>query len=56
MYLNAVVFKQKEKEYIKIKVPDDLKIELQNKFCDIWRAFFNDLEVTIAENQSICKL
>lgn len=56
LYLNAIVFRNQEKESLKIMVSDELKNELQIKFCNIWKEFFLNLNVILPKNNSICQL
>ncbi|OQY01769.1 MAG: hypothetical protein B6I20_07495 [Bacteroidetes bacterium 4572_117] len=55
-FLNAAVYRKKNKENIKIAIPKDLETELQDKFCRVWDEFFQDLQINTKNNNSICQL
>ncbi|MEN8120786.1 MAG: hypothetical protein ABFS35_10590 [Bacteroidota bacterium] len=56
LYLNAIVFKDQEKENMKIMVSNELRNELQIKFCNVWKKFFLNLNVIVPKHNSICQL
>lgn len=54
-YMNVIIYKEKEKENLKILIPNEEKTNLQNDFCSVWADFFKKAKMNVP-NSSVCPI